>query len=293
MKELLTAAARGLGPCLLIGALVVGSAHGQTPPKKKSGLIKAAAKLVDTTATAAAAGAVDSLLGTKAGPATCPAGTVPTTAAPAGPTVGSEVVAAAKKQLVGANDSSGAQAPAAAAQPACVQAPPTASAAVAPTTPATPVGNAVAAVAAAPVALKTVGGLLGGKGPTKEGMIKELAKGRLVLKGVKFIVASDALVEPIDDDMAALAEALTAMEGRYLLNMPAEARDKEAPDTAIARRRLTKLVAHLQVAGVPADRVVAAGIYPPGLDPKAKPPKPGDARPEVLPIPKDFAGEKH
>ncbi|MFN0181478.1 MAG: hypothetical protein ACKVZ0_21930, partial [Gemmatimonadales bacterium] len=93
---------------------------------------------------------------------------------------------------------------------------------------------------------------------------------------------------PIDDDIALLAEALAAMEGQYLLNMPAEARDKEPADTAMARRRLTKLIANLQVAGISDERVAVAGIYLPGLDPKAKSPKPGDARVEVLPLPKDF-----
>ena len=86
--------------------------------------------------------------------------------------------------------------------------------------------------------LKLEGGLLGGKGQTKESMIKDLAKGRLVLKGIKFIASSDALEDPIDDDIALLAEALAAMEGQYVLNMPAEAKDKEDPDTTIARRRL-------------------------------------------------------
>jgi hypothetical protein len=119
-------------------------------------------------------------------------------------------------------------------------------------------------------------------------MIKDLAKGRLVLKGIKFIASSDALEEPIDEAIATLAEALSAMEGKFVLNMPAEAKDKAEPDTVIARRRLDKLVASLQVAGISPDRLTVVGMYPPGLDPKAKSPKPGDAKVEVLPLPKDF-----
>jgi hypothetical protein len=157
---------------------------------------------------------------------------------------------------------------------------------------ATPVGAiAAGAVVAAPLAgkaAKALGGVFGGKGPTKEGMIKDLAKGRLVLKGVRFIASSDALEDGFEDDLAMLAEALAAMGDEFVLNLPAEAADKEEPDTAMARRRLVKLVAHLQVAGVSQERLVAMGVYPPELDAKKKAPKPGEARPEVMKRPADF-----
>lgn len=292
---------------LLISLIALGATPSAQAQTKKSSLKKVVGKIVDTTLTQAATGAVDSLLGTKAGgpSAGCPAGFVlaaGTGAAPA--TAGGAIVATAKKKLLGAKDSAppGSQPPptcvpaANAGDPAAMAQPAVPTQSAAGTAPsagsiakgmaaATPVGLAVSA---APTALKAVGGLLGGKAQTKESMIKDLAKGRLVLKGIKFIASSDALEEPIDDDIAILAEALVAMEGRFLLNVPAEARDKEPPDTAIARRRLAKLVANLQVAGISDERIAVVGSYPPGLDPKAKAPKPGDAKVELLPLPKDF-----
>ncbi len=307
---------RNLVMMIWLVATAAGSALGQPAPKKKSGLGKVAGQIVDSAVTAVAAGAVDSLLGTEGGPTvSCPAGTVPSGSGSA-PSVGSAVVGKAKQKLTGAKKDAAAPT----AQPACIPAPgaapgvPTDAAAAqaaamaaamagqtqgqpagAPAMPAagsivkgmaaaTPIGMAATA---APTAIKAVSGLLGGKGPSKEGMIKDLAKGRLILKGIKFIASSDALEDPIDDDIGFLAEALAAMEGTFVLNMPAEAEDKEEPDTTIARRRLTKLVANLQVAGISDERLVV-GIYPPGLDPKNKAPKPGDARVEVLPMPKDF-----
>lgn len=296
-----------------LSAALVGSAVGQAAPKKKSAIGKIAGKLVDTAITNVAAGAVDSLLGTGgSGTTTCPAGTVATRAAPA-PTVGSAVISQAKKRLLGAKKDPAATTTA----PACIpaggampgvpvdavammaaqsQAQSAAMAAGLPSAgsiakgmaAATPVGLAVAAAPTAIKAAKAFGGLLGGKGQTKESMIKDLAKGRLILKGIKFIASSDALEDPIDDDIAILAEALSAMEGKYVLNMPAEVKDKTEPDTVIARRRLDKLVASLQVAGISPERLAVVGSYPPGLDPKAKGPKPGEARVEVLPLPKDF-----
>ena len=304
---------RNLVMTIWLVVVAVGPAIGQAAPKKKSAIGKIASKLVDSAVTAAASGAVDSLLGTKGGAVSCPAGTVATGA---GATVGSQVVGQAKQKLLGGKkdpaavapppmcvpiqaggvptDVAAAQAAAMAAmgqQPQTGGAPgamPSAGSIAQGLAAATPVGMAVAAAPMAGKAVKAVGGLLGGKGQTKESMIKDLAKGRLVLKGIKFIASSDALEDPIDDDIALLAEALAAMEGQYVLNMPAEAKDKEEPDTTIARRRLTRLVANLQVAGISDERIVVVGIYPPGLDPKSKAPKPGDARVEVLPLPKDF-----
>lgn len=140
-------------------------------------------------------------------------------------------------------------------------------------------------LSAVPVAARTLGGLLGKRGPSKDGMIKDLTRGRLILKGVRFAAGSDSLEKSIDAEITALAEALEGMDGQYLLSFPAEARQGEPPDTALAARRLARLLIHLQVAGVSQERVTAAGVYPVGLDPKARPPKPGDARPELVPLP--------
>ncbi|MFN0179891.1 MAG: hypothetical protein ACKVZ0_13920, partial [Gemmatimonadales bacterium] len=251
---------------LLMGVVAVGVAVSAQAQTKKPSLKKIVGKIVDTTLTQAAAGVVDTLLGTKAGAeSTCPPGFVMVGGTGgAAPTAGGAIVSTAKKKLLGAKDSAPAGGPS--RQPTCVPAASAANAgdpaamaqaAAAAQSPsglgqaaagampsagsiakgmaaATPVGLAVSA---APSAIKAVGGLLGGKAQTKESMIKDLAKGRLILKGIKFIASSDALEEPIDDDIALLAEALAAMEGQYLLNMPAEARDKEPADTAMARRR--------------------------------------------------------
>ena len=156
---------------------------------------------------------------------------------------------------------------------------------------ATPAGAMIAgATAAAPLVgkgVKALGGLFG-KGQTKEAMIKDLAHGKLFLKGVKFIEGSDALEPGFEDDIAALAEALQAVEGSYLLNIPAETDGKSPADTIIPRRRLQKLWAHLLVAGIQEPRLRVLGVYPSELDPKKKPPKPGSSKVEILRLPADF-----
>lgn len=216
-----------------------------------------------------------------------------TTARPSG--AASKVVCATREQVAlgagtpgGTASSAGMDAQAAAAQ----------AAAMGQGTPGTPnVGKMVmmatpagAVIAAAPLAgkgAKALGGLLG-RGQSKESMIKDLAKGRLVLKGVNFIAGSDALEDGFEDDVTALAEALQAIEGSYLLNIAAEVDGDNPADTVIARRRLQKLWAHLLVAGIQEPRLRALGVYPVGLDPKKKPPKLGDAKVEIIRLPADF-----
>lgn len=153
---------------------------------------------------------------------------------------------------------------------------------------ATPAGAMISgATMAAPLVGKGVK-MLFGKGQNKEAMIKDLAHGKLFLKGVKFIAGSDALEEGFEDDIAALAEALQAIEGSYLLNIPAEVDGKNPPDTVIARRRIQKLWAHLLVAGIQEPRLRALGVYPSELDPKKKPPKLGGSKVEIIRLPADF-----
>lgn len=296
---------------------LAGPAFGQ-PPKKKTSITKIAATLADSTAMGTAAGLIDGVLGTKAGVGQCPAGMVPTAAGPgvmglpllSGPSAGSAIVQAARRKITHSKTPD----PASAAAPQMVCVAPGQSqalaeqqamiaaqqqAAAAGQVPgagsmakglmaATPVGMLIAAAPVAGLAAKALGGFLGGKGPNKESMIKDLAKGRLVLKGVRFLPSSDAIKDGFEADLAALAEALSAMSGEWVLNLPAEAVGKEEPDTAMARRRLTKLTAYLQVAGVSPERLTVIGIYPPQLDPKKKAPKPGDVEVEVLRLPKGF-----
>ncbi len=153
---------------------------------------------------------------------------------------------------------------------------------------ATPAGAMITgATMAAPLVGKGVKALFG-KGQNKEAMIKDLAHGKLFMKGVKFIAGSDALEEGFEDDIAALAEALQAIEGNYLLNIPAEVDGKNPADTVIARRRIQKLWAHFLVAGIQEPRLRALGVYPSELDPKKKPPKLGDSKVEIIRLPADF-----
>ncbi|MEO8451422.1 MAG: hypothetical protein ABI647_16635 [Gemmatimonadota bacterium] len=157
---------------------------------------------------------------------------------------------------------------------------------------ATPAGAMIAgAAAAAPMAgkaAKALGGFLGRGPQSKEAMIKDLAHGKLFLKGVKFIEGSDALEAGFEDDLAVLVEALQAVEGSYILNIPAETDGKAPADTVIPRRRLQKLWAHLLVAGVQEPKLRVLGVYPTELDPKKKPPKPGDSKVEIIRLPADF-----
>ncbi len=306
-------------------ALATSALAAQDPPKPPSRLKRVAAKIADTVASAAAAIAVDSALGEggrglvaavmgKDGP-TCPPGyvvidpnhqVVPS----ARPSAGSSVVGAVKQAARGnapttgtpgtglmcapvagpGDPSSPSEGPVGGGQPGMPDAGSVASAMVG----VTPIG---AAVVAAPVAVgvaKAVGGLIRGGDQSKESMIKELARGRLVLKGIRFLPASDALEDPIDDDLGALGEALAAMEGTFVLNLPPEAADADddpktpaVPDTAMAARRLQKLGAALAVAGIPEERLVLVSRAP-RLDPRQRFPKRGEARVEVLPLPPGF-----
>lgn len=287
---------------LLAAALAIGasSADAQIPKpslaKKLKGALKGA---VDSAATQATAAVIDTMLGTGAtrlADGSCPPGT-----SAAGATVGAAVVEKVKEELgpesarpapppclpaglPGQQASAAAMEQAALEAQARAQAPAgsgataaTAASAMGAVAAATPVGLAVGA---APVAAKALGGLFG-KGQTRESMIKDLSKGRLELKAVRFIGASDALEdEAIDDDLAKLAEALQAIAGDFVLNLPAEAENQAEPDTVMARRRLTKLTAHLALAGLGDRLELTSG--PPGLDPKRKAPKIGGARVEVL-----------
>ncbi len=142
---------------------------------------------------------------------------------------------------------------------------------------ATPIGLAATAAPSALKGAKALGLL--GKGPSKEGMIEDLSRGRLELKGLRFIGASDVLKDGFDDDLTALAEALQAMEGNWVLRVPAEAADKAEPDTVVARRRIVKLEAQLATAGVPVDRIRFAILLPEG---KKKAPGVGEAKLDLV-----------
>jgi hypothetical protein len=295
--------------------------------RKPTSVAAVAARIADSTATAMAAAEIDRMLGTaKALGIACPAATVPVMAMPglagvppiSGSSPGSALVGLAKSALAKAKKSTD---PAtvtpevtcvsvatlqamqgdalAAMQAGLANQSAVGSTPVAPTTGsiaktiagATPAGALLSGAAlAAPMAgkaAKALGGLLGKGAPSKEGMIKDLAKGRLALKHVKFLPASDALEDGFEESFAMLAEALVAMEGKFVLNVPVETVDQGEPQVAIAKRRIAKIEAGLLAAGISKDRLVV-GSYPPGLDPKKKSPKPGEGQLEVILMPPGF-----
>jgi len=292
---------------LLVAAMAAGNAEAQKPKgltSKVKGALKGA---VDSAASKAAAAVVDSALGTgqtNLADGECPPGMVPVggaatvgaalvtkvrgkgkptpaTPAPCGPDAGAAAMMADQQAAAMA----AAQAQAAMATQGAVPGA-AANEVMGAVVGATPLG--LAATVGAPMAVKgvkAIGGLLGKGAPTAAAMIKDLStKGRLELKGIRFIGSSDALEPGFEDDLTMLAEALHAMEGPYLINVPAEAADQAAPDTTMARRRVAKLSALAATAGVPENRVrFMSGL--PGLDARKKAPKPGEARVEVLKVP--------
>jgi len=147
------------------------------------------------------------------------------------------------------------------------------------------VNGAIAAAPMAGQAVKKFGGMLGRGKQTKETMIRDLAAGKLQLKGITFVNGSDELVAGFEKEITALVEALKASEGRFLLNVPAEADVDTSPDKLAALRGITKLAGLVQAAGISDGRLTVTGVHPAGLDPKSAAPRPGDARAEILRIP--------
>lgn len=146
------------------------------------------------------------------------------------------------------------------------------------------VSGAVAMAPAAGKAAKALGSRFGLMA-SLETMIRDLARGMLRLKGIKFVEGSDAIYPGFEGEIAMLAEALQTVEGQFVLNVPAEGDGKSEPDTAIARRRILKIWTHMQVGGIPATRLIALGVFPSEYDAKRKPPKKGGARVEILRMP--------
>jgi outer membrane protein OmpA-like peptidoglycan-associated protein len=284
-----------------------------------------AGKLADTAVTSAAAMAADSVLGDNAaavaaavspsgayGMPACPEGLVPFHVAPtatasplpAMPTPGSMIIGAAKKKMGGEtadtappSASSGAQFQCGTAEQAAAAGnagagAPSAMSSVGAVMAATPQGMLVTgAIAAAPAAgkgLKKLGGMLGRGKQSSESMAKDLAKGRLQLKTIRFVDGSDELTPEYEPAIASLAEALQNSEGRFLLLMPAEANEEGLPDSALAQRRLTRVAMHLQLAGVPDDRLTMVDERT-GERKAAKTAKRGDARIELVRLPAEPA----
>lgn len=303
-----------------LAAPVAQTQQDTTPKVKKppSKLGKIAKRLVDTAATAAAGAGVQSALGKQAGGVANALGAAATPCgAGAGVTAGSAIVGAAKGIVKTAVDTTQPAAapctpgavipgmpvgipgmptgipgmPSAADAAAAMAGAALGGTAAAP--PASPLGGmgAVAgmtpvglAVGAAPGAIKGVKGLLGGKPQDKLAMVRELGKGKLELKQVKFIEGTLEFEPGFEASLTAFAEAIALVEGTYLMHVSAEApREKgAAPDTALSRKRVAKVWGLMAANGVSDQKVFAVSELPAPLGAGRKLPKAGDVKIEII-----------
>ena len=146
---------------------------------------------------------------------------------------------------------------------------------------ATPVGMAAAA---APTAIKGAKKLFGGGPMSSEDMAKGLARGRLELKGVKFLPGSDDLVEGADVVFQQLAEVLGGFKATFELSIAPEAEKGVEPDVELAQRRVEKAMALLMTSGIPEGAIVAGGAIPKEKLKDGKYPKLGDAKLELIKV---------
>jgi hypothetical protein len=311
-----------LASAMSVAPLAIGNT--QTPPdstkvrKAPSKLGRVAQKVVDTAATAAAGAGVQSLLGKKAGGVANALGAgVSPCGAGYGVTGGAAIVGAAKGIVKKAADTGQtaaadpcARAGAVPGMPAGIPGMPgttggadAAAAAMAgvmsgasaggPAAGANPLSGMGAmasmtpmgmAVGAAPGAIKGVKGVLGGKPQDKTAMLRELGRGKLELKHVKFIEGTQEFEPGFEASFTAFAEAIALVEGTYYMHVSAEApREKGAePDTALARKRLAKVWALMAASGVSDQKVIAVSALPAPLNEGRKLPKAGDTRVEII-----------
>jgi hypothetical protein len=298
--------------------LTIGNA--QTAPdsiktrKSPSKVEKIAKRVADTAATTAAGAGVQSVLGKKAGGVAnaLGAGGINPCGPAYGVTAGAAIVGAAKGIVKEATDSAdgvnpcakagtvpgmpggipglagGADAAAAAMAEAMTGA--AGGGAAAGANPLSGMGAVAAmtpmgmAAGAAPGAIKGVKGLLGGKPQDKTAMLRELGRGKLELKQVKFIEGTQEFEPGFEDSFTAFAEAIALVEGTYYLHVSAESpREKGAePDTALAHKRLTKVWALMAASGVSDEKVIAVSELPASMSAGRKLPKPGDVKVEII-----------
>jgi hypothetical protein len=145
----------------------------------------------------------------------------------------------------------------------------------------TPVGLAVSA---APGAIKGLKGMFGAKPQDKTAMLRELGKGKLELKYVKFIEGTLEFEPGFEAGLVTFAEAIALVEGTYLMHVSAEAaRDKgAAPDTALARKRVAKVWTLMAANGVSDQKVFAVSELPASLSAGRKLPKAGEVKIEIM-----------
>jgi len=297
--------------------LAIGNA--QTPPdstkakKPPSKLEKVAKRVADTAATAAAGAGVQSLLGKKAGGVANALGAgVNPCGTGYGVTGGAAIVGAAKGIVKEATDTAAGVDPCAKAgavpgMPAGLPGMPGVDAATAAAMAGAMAGatggraaagvnplggmGAVAgmtpvglAAGAAPGAIKGVKGLLGGKPQDKTAMLRELGRGKLELKQVKFIEGTQEFEPGFEASFATFAEAVALVEGTYLMHVSAEApREKGAElDTALARKRVAKVWSLMAASGVSDQKVIPVNELPESMTAGRKLPKSGDVKVEII-----------
>lgn len=147
----------------------------------------------------------------------------------------------------------------------------------------TPVGMAATA---APSAVKGVKKVFGGGPMSAQDMAKGLARGRLELKGAKFLPGSDELEEGADVVFQQLAEVLGGFKAQFTLYIAPEAEKDVEPDLELAQRRVEKALALLMAAGIPEGTIVAGGALPQEKLKDGKYPKLGDAKLELIKVAK-------
>jgi hypothetical protein len=145
----------------------------------------------------------------------------------------------------------------------------------------TPIGLAAGA---APGAIKGVKGLLGGKPQDKTVMLRDLGRGKLELKQVKFIEGTQEFEPGFEASFATFAEAIALVEGTYLMHVSAESpREKGAePETVLARKRVAKVWALMAASGVSDQRVIPMSELPEAMHAGRKLPKAGDVKVEII-----------
>jgi hypothetical protein len=135
---------------------------------------------------------------------------------------------------------------------------------------------------AAPAAAKAAKKLLGGGGMDARDMAKELARGRLELKGPRFLPGSELLEEGTDGAFTTLADALSGYSEQFVVYVSPEQEKGIEPDTSLAARRVQRAWARMIAAGVPEERIVPGGALPVALRKESKWPKLGETRIELV-----------
>jgi len=99
---------------------------------------------------------------------------------------------------------------------------------------------------------------LGGTSP-KNTLATRLAEGRLVLDDVRFVAGSDQLDPSSDATLKALASALTATTGTFLIEGHTDASVDVALAQQLSQQRASAVKARLVATGVAAERLLAVG----------------------------------